>query len=282
MQIVNGTNPDNSDRSSDEYICINSCGYYHITDRDVETSRPAGRSDYQILYLAEGKGLFKINGEFREVTSGELVLYRPFEPQFYRYNKENRAKIYWVHFTGKGIPELLTRCNLQNSSVFQIGNCVKISDLIFDMIHQLQLKQPQYELYAASCLMQLFISAARRLQMEGSLYHKQLLHIIEEMHEHYAADTSVEMYAEMCNLSKYHFIRLFRRYTGASPLAFKRNIRMEKAKHLLSDTTLTIAEISKIVGYSDPLYFSRAFKKHTGYPPSLYHSRKQSASAFMV
>lgn len=66
------------------------------------------------------------------------------------------------------------------------------------------------------------------------------------------------------------FIRCFKDFTGSSPQAYLTDMRIEQAKDLLSNTSFQIAEIAELVGYSDPLYFSRIFKKKTGYSPNEY------------
>ncbi len=84
------------------------------------------------------------------------------------------------------------------------------------------------------------------------------------MHSKYNDQQSIDFYAKQCNLSKYHFIHLFKEYTGLSPYAYKTRIRIEKAKDLLSSTNLSISEISNILGYNNSLYFSNLFKKTQG------------------
>ena len=59
---------------------------------------------------------------------------------------------------------------------------------------------------------------------------------------------------------------------GESPYKFLLNIRMTEAKYLLTETSIQIADIAKNVGYDDPYYFSRIFKKYTGQSPSAYRS----------
>ena len=74
---------------------------------------------------------------------------------------------------------------------------------------------------------------------------------------------------------KYHmtynwFIRCFKDFTGSSPQAYLNDMRIEKAKDLLNNKSFQIAEIAELVGYSDPLYFSRIFKKKNGCSPNEY------------
>ena len=83
----------------------------------------------------------------------------------------------------------------------------------------------------------------------------------------------VDEYAKMCNLSTSYFTHLFTKITGFSPMEYKQLQRMNVAKNLLSTTTMSIKEISNIVGFKDPLYFGRCFKQSTGQTPSGYRNK---------
>ncbi len=66
------------------------------------------------------------------------------------------------------------------------------------------------------------------------------------------------------------FIRSLKQYTGMTPVQYIILIRIAKARTLLESTDYSINEIASIVGYDNPLYFSRIFKKHTGSSPANY------------
>ena len=61
---------------------------------------------------------------------------------------------------------------------------------------------------------------------------------------------------------------------GMTPMQYITFLRITRAKELLRSTDYSIQEISSMVGYENPLYFSRIFKKQTGYSPSEYRSAR--------
>lgn len=85
---------------------------------------------------------------------------------------------------------------------------------------------------------------------------------------HYAEDISLEDLAEQVNISPQYFSKLLKKTTGFNFIDWLSMLRVKKAKELLTGTSLTVKEVCFLVGYKDPNYFSRIFKKRTGITPS--------------
>jgi len=77
----------------------------------------------------------------------------------------------------------------------------------------------------------------------------------------------------MAGLSESHYAALFRQATGYGVLAYQTRQRMGLARELLDTTHRTISSIAQQVGYPDPLYFSRQFRRIHAMSPSEYRSR---------
>lgn len=102
-----------------------------------------------------------------------------------------------------------------------------------------------------------------------------IIKIMDYIRNNYAENCSIVKYAEMCNLDKYYFIKLFHEYTNETPHRFKTKTRIEKAMELLQSTNMNNTEIAEFVGYSSSFYFSRIFKTHTGFSPEAYRKNMQ-------
>ena len=88
--------------------------------------------------------------------------------------------------------------------------------------------------------------------------------------QNYMKDISLDDISRYCNISSYYFSKLFKQETGENYVEYLSRVRIENAKKMLSDSESSIKEISYSVGFSDPNYFSRAFKKYEGVSPTEY------------
>lgn len=96
--------------------------------------------------------------------------------------------------------------------------------------------------------------------------------IMSFFREHYQENINVEKYIEQQGYSISSFFRKFKNYTSMSPLQYLLHIRLSYAVKLLETTNYQVNEIAKIVGYDNPLYFSRLFHKHIGMSPNNYRN----------
>lgn len=96
---------------------------------------------------------------------------------------------------------------------------------------------------------------------------EEILHYI---HGHYQEHLSVTDIANRFNIERRHLAYIFKRYTGMSPLNYLTEYRIRRSKELLRQEDYSITKVAELVGFEDNLYFSRIFKKRTGYSPSAY------------
>jgi two-component system, response regulator YesN len=94
---------------------------------------------------------------------------------------------------------------------------------------------------------------------------------IDYMKNHYGEDISLEYMADRFYLNSNYFSRLFKQYTGTTYIDYLIELRMEKAKELISLRKYKVYEISQIVGYRSEKYFFSIFKKYTGSSPAEYY-----------
>ena len=260
---------------------INNCGYYRIhSGPDIETPHPEGRNDYQLLYIAAGKGYFYFKGSETAtvVTKGHMVLFRPKEPQVYNYYVEDKTEVYWIHFTGSKIEEYLDSYELpKDENVFFTGVSPDYPWIYNQIIRELQLQRANYEDVIKLFLHHIFLTINRYIKESQQIKNDTINDIERAIHyfnENYAKPISIEQYAEEHLMSVNWFIHSFKSVMKVPPMQYITQLRIAAAKGYLENSTKTIAEIAAAVGYDNALYFSRIFKKRTGMTPSAYREGK--------
>lgn len=92
--------------------------------------------------------------------------------------------------------------------------------------------------------------------------------------ENFNRDITLDEVSQSVNISPYYFSKIFKDETGENFIGYLTNARIEKAKRLLANPNYSIKEICAEVGYGDPNYFSRIFKKYVGATPSEYREER--------
>lgn len=264
-------------------IKINNCGYYRVhTGPVIETPHPEGRNDYQLLYIAAGKGHFYFKGSKKAtiVEKGNMVLFRPKEPQVYYYYAKDKTEVYWVHFTGWKVEQYLDSYDLpKKENVFFTGVSPDYPWIYNQIIKELQLQRANYDDVIKLFLHHILLTINRYIK-EGKQAKNETISDIERavhyFNENYNKAISIEQYAQEHLMSVNWFIHSFREVMQIPPMQYVVSLRIAAAKGYLEKSNKNVGEIAGIVGYDNPLYFSRLFKKHTGMTPTEYKRRSQT------
>ena len=166
---------------------------------------------------------------------------------------------------------------LLESIVLEIHNAVKRSVVKLDMqipgFSVNDLFQPDY-LLKFNELSELKQDIASLLSQFLGLSHMEegtlINRIRQYIMDHYAENPSLSKIAQEHYLNPSYLSQLFKSKTGVNISRFLEDIRVEKAKELLSSLSVSVVDVAFLVGYNDARYFSKVFKKNTGMLPSAY------------
>ena len=86
----------------------------------------------------------------------------------------------------------------------------------------------------------------------------------------YREDLSLDKLAALAHLNKYYLAHAFQKEYGVSPMSYLSRRRIEESKYLLGNTGHSLAQISELMGFSSPSYFSQCFRKAEGISPNEY------------
>ncbi|WP_312699152.1 AraC family transcriptional regulator [Sedimentibacter sp.] len=162
---------------------------------------------------------------------------------------------------------------------FAIGENIKIPDLI----QQLFLSQSspgslalfKTKLLFTNLLGEFFDSAKRQLTDNNSKLTETVMEYIRQNH---AEQISISQTASYFGLDRRRLAALFKHHVGMTPSNYLIECRILKAKELLQSCSLPVKQVAECVGYSDSLYFSKAFKKITGISPSEFRESGAQSS----
>lgn len=260
-------------------LFVTSCGTYHLINTPkFSTHRPEGRIDYQILYVASGRTSFYIDGVEQTIPAGNMIIYRPGEEQQYSYYGVDHPEVYWLHFTGGNVHNLLRKYGITDKMhIIRTGISLEYKRIFLQIIQELKLCRVDYESLAVNYFEQLLVLIHRQLEQTPRERSQFLIQEIDSairfFHENYHTPISIEEYASSHHMSVSWFIRSFKEYTGSTPTQYILSLRISNAQTLLGSTNYNITEIAEIVGYDNPLYFSRLFRKQSGMSPSEFRNR---------
>ena len=261
---------------------ILSAGTYKLyTWPRLPTLRPRGRVDWQIIYIAAGKGHFILDGKEVIVPAGCMVLYQPKQVQDYFYFGKDRTQVWFVHFTGREVRNIFKHYEIPTDGyILRTGISKEYEDLFRRMRDELVNCSWGYEEMLTYLFRQLLMAMRRRMTENAP---RVSGFIQDEMdrariyfEEHYNEDISIEAYSASRNMSTSWFSRCFRSAVGESPMRYILLLRIRNAQVLLETTDGTVSEIGRIVGYENPMYFSRLFRKEKGVSPLKYRKAFQA------
>ena len=255
---------------------ILSAGTYQLLTRPkLPTWRPKGRVDWQLIYISAGEGHFILDGQEVIVPAGNMVLYQPNKEQHYFFLGEDKAQYWFVHFTGRTVRNILKHCEIPlDGCILHTGLSYAYEDLFKKMRDELVECAWGYEEKLTYLFRELLIEMNRRMnenekKISGFVQNEMDL-AKAYFRDHYNEEISIEQYAASRNMSTSWFGKSFVECAGKSPKQYILEQRIRNAQVLLETTDGTVSEISQIVGYENPMYFSRIFKKAKGMSPVKY------------
>ena len=250
-----------SDGVSKEQIYIGNAGYYIDLSCELGADRPYGRLDWQLLFCHTGEGVIHTHEGKLLLKEGSAYIYRPGEAQIYKFKMG--SSYCFVHFSGTGVEKITKELGL-DKHLYKISNIAAFFNGIVSMSDTYFEKRPGAELYGIGTLLTLLSYLARGREGTGRF---DIAKRAAETKE--GLSMTVAELAALVNMSEYHFLREFKKSEGVTPHEYSVKSAIERAKMLLA-SNMRVNETAIEAGFSDPLYFSRVFKRYTGLTPTEY------------
>ena len=260
------------------------CG--HEICKPGHSCGPAMRDHYLLVYIQKGRGTYRINNISYQLQKDDSFLLFPNVPAYYEADNNDPWEYMWIGFYGNMAAKYLEYADI---SIFSPIHHHEDS-LIFGELFQKILQYPRHisiynEMHCLGLLHILFSELVRDcLQSETShvmngrsTKDDYIQKAIEYIHLSYTQKISISSIAEHIGLERSYFTKLFKENMGIAPYEFLLKYKIDKAQRLLIHTNLQIEHVAYSVGFPDPLYFSKVFRKYLGMSPSAF--RKSTTAA---
>lgn len=245
-------------------------GYYpHATGHSM---RRRQHTNNLLAYCAEGCGTLLTEAGNWPIRAGDLMMLPADTAHSYAAEPAKPWSLYWVHYEGK-LSEAYTQFLGLSQPIAPIGIQPRLfAD--FEALFALRgagLNERAF-VHAASVLKAMLTDIAILIAAHGSSRGTRIdLDLIQQtMHRRLDRDLNLDDLAQAANLSKFHFVRKFKQLTGHAPIQHFIHLKMQHACQLLDTTQEPVKRIANRVGYNDPHYFSRLFKRVIGISPQQY------------
>lgn len=252
---------------------------------DYTLEREQTQTEHNLVFVHEGQGDLNLNGNGHSLRKGALI-YIPRGSSFRIVSsREHVLKFFSIYITyGHLCWEGETAAWKENGNALlpiapfaMLDDQPKVMEAFYRLSDIWTGKRPGYEWYSRLELIRL-LDLIMQAAHEASPQAKQTAMLIEAaidfIRNHLQDDLNRNGLAARFFLSPAYFASMFKKHVGLSLNEFIINLRMEEARKLLSDTDFPIRYIAAKVGYNDPFYFTRTFKKQHGMSPRQFRKIK--------
>lgn len=246
-------------------------------------------SSHWLIYSLTDHGVLHYRNRVRNIKPGDLIVISPDEAFEYELKIEDNGHqeishknaMFWINFDGNLANDFAERLLMKmDDGVAHVGALTNISN---DFDELLALGSRGYTatnvIHAVHVLQQSLSFLALRLRLvsfnSSSSFSLEAVETLMQNNLH--QELSLDALAHHSQLSKFHFLKKFKELTDTSPIQHFIHMKIQRACFTLDNTEKTIKVIGEELGYSDPYYFSRLFKKVIGISPKQYRDSRHSS-----
>ncbi len=250
-------------------------GYYF----DLQKGRIL--NEYQLLYLTEGEGIFRsANQKPTRIKEGDLFLLFPGEWHTYHPLPQKGWKSYWIGFKGRNVDDRVRAGFLSPTKpIYHVGfssEIVHLYDEAFSKAKEEAAYSQQTLAGIVNHLVGLMYSLERNIILNKDYNYADIMNRARlRIRESLESNLTIQKIAEELGIGYSNFRKLFKEYTGVAPAMYQQELRLQRAKEMLSTTNISIKEIAYRLNFDSPDYFSAKFKIKTGRKPSDFRREMQ-------
>ncbi|MBE6666396.1 MAG: AraC family transcriptional regulator [Ruminococcaceae bacterium] len=250
----------------------------------------AFHKEIEIKYFYEGNATLLVGSKIVQATAGDLVVMNPYEFHSTIQFGEHKGKYHLIMVDpdsffaketgGTSLKQMTAWSDFEFDT--HIKNDGRIPELMLRIAEEQKRKAPYYRLILKGLMMELFALLLRDYAKteetcsaeENIRYFETVEPAIQRIRDKYFEKITAEDLSSLCNVSKCHFCRIFKKATGKTAMQYLTDYRLQIADVLLSDPSHTISMIAEKCGFEDESYFCRCYKRKFGSSPGQKRSKR--------
>lgn len=235
--------------------------------------------EFQIIYILNGTGIFESRScRSTPVKAGSIIMLFPYEWHRFKPDEEIGWDEYWIGCKGPILNNLTHKHFFtKDKPVMHVGIQEPVMTLFDEVIEKTKFEKSGYQQLISGAVLHLFGSVYSILKEEElgktQRYDDFVSKAIIAIRSNINANTSIEQLANSLNVGYSSFRKIFKEYTGIAPHQYILQLKLKKAKSLLSDSQKSIKEIASELGFETSFSFSKIFKNKTGVSPNAYRKK---------
>ncbi len=243
--------------------------------------RNEGVAQSVLIYCTEGSGWVRFGDLDLTILPGDAVLIPPHVPHAYGADHESPWTIYWVHLAGPKLPAVFRVLGLgRERALLHPGHDPALPTVFEKLLAVLADGYTPDNLLSSSMLLgqivtHLAVARHRVRNRQSSHSEERIKRVIDMMHANLAGQLRVEDLARLANLSPSHLTAVFKKHTGFTLMDFFVRLKIQRACFLLDTTEYSIKDVAGELGFDDPLYFSRCFRRIHACSPTQYRALRK-------
>lgn len=234
-------------------------------------------NDYYMIFISKGEGIFEsaITSP-STLTAGTCFFLFPGVWHRYKPDVKSGWEEYWVGFNGFYIEQLMNKGFFNRQDPFiNVGLNKDLLVLFRSLIETVGISSVGYPQVIAGLTLQilgLVNSVSLHLEYDDDPIGRLIVKAKFLLQESLEEPVDMEKLARQLPMGYSSFRKTFKKITGESPNQYHLNLRLNRAKNLLTNTALNINEVAYQTGFDSVFYFSKLFKKKNGVSPKFYRT----------
>lgn len=228
--------------------------------------------EFQVHYITEGTGVLENEFGTVPINPGTIMLTRPGIWHRYRPKKETGWAENYIGLDGEWTRQLFNKPFFPiDQSLIYCGMRTEFIDTFYKIFDLVQKENPGFQQIASGLIMKVLgyiVTTQKQSKFAGTKIEKTIQKARCMIRQNIEGDFDWQHLAEEHNIGYSYFRKMFKRYTGISPLQYQLEMKIFLAKELILTTNKSLKEISYDLGFQSVSYFSRLFKKKMGANPS--------------